>query len=159
MKINNWKDKAIKRSLEKEADEVTTSTNQDGPNQPPQLKILIVEDDIISSNFLSIAVGKYSKETIKVRSGKDAVQVCRDHHDIDLILMDIELPEMDGHEATRQIRLFNPNVIIIAQTAFAFSGQRELALEAGCNEYITKPVHKQVLTGLIEKHFPSLPQA
>jgi PAS domain S-box-containing protein len=144
---------------EKEADEVTTSTNQDGPNQPPQLKILIVEDDIISSNFLSIAVGKYSKETIKVRSGKDAVQVCRDHHDIDLILMDIELPEMDGHEATRQIRLFNPNVIIIAQTVFAFSGQRELALEAGCNEYITKPVHKQVLTGLIEKHFPSLPQA
>jgi FOG: CheY-like receiver len=62
------------------------------------------------------------------------------------------MPKMDGNEATRQIRQFNTNVIIIAQTAFAFSGDKELALEAGCNDYISKPINKTLLYELINKY-------
>jgi CheY-like chemotaxis protein len=61
--------------------------------------------------------------------------------------------EMDGLEATRQIRQFNPEVVIIAQTAFGQSGSREKALEAGCNDYIEKPIEVSLLLQLIKAHF------
>jgi CheY-like chemotaxis protein len=67
--------------------------------------------------------------------------------------MDIRMPEMDGYEATRQIRRFNKDVIIIAQTAYGLSGDREKAIESGCNDYLSKPIAKDELLGLIEKHF------
>ncbi|MCX6225619.1 MAG: response regulator [Bacteroidia bacterium] len=70
--------------------------------------------------------------------------------------MDILLPEMDGYEATRQIRQFNNEVIIIAQTALALKGERERAMEAGCNDYISKPILKEELVALIQKHFSYL---
>ena len=63
---------------------------------------------------------------------------------------------MDGLEATRQIRQFNKDVIIIAQTAYAFSGDSEKAIEAGCNDYISKPINKTLLYELIKKHFNKL---
>ncbi len=66
--------------------------------------------------------------------------------------MDIRMPMMDGIEATRQIRQFNKDVIIIAQTAYAFAGDSEKALEAGCNDYISKPINKTLLFELIRKH-------
>jgi CheY-like chemotaxis protein len=67
--------------------------------------------------------------------------------------MDIKMPEMDGYEATMRIRQFNKDVIIIAQTAFALAGDRNKAIEAGCNDYIPKPISQELLTLLIEKHF------
>jgi hypothetical protein len=67
--------------------------------------------------------------------------------------MDIKLPGMDGFEATRQIRKFNKDVIIIAQTAFGLSGAREKAIDAGCNEFIEKPVKFAQLNNLIKKLF------
>jgi CheY-like chemotaxis protein len=66
--------------------------------------------------------------------------------------MDIRMPKMDGNEATRQIRQFNKDVIIIAQTAYAFSDDKEKAIEAGCNDYISKPINMTLLIGLILKH-------
>ena len=72
--------------------------------------------------------------------------------DLDLVLMDIKMPIMDGNEATRQIRQFNKDVIIIAQTAYAFSGDCEIAIEAGCNDYISKPINMTTLFELIKKH-------
>jgi CheY-like chemotaxis protein len=66
--------------------------------------------------------------------------------------MDIRMPKMDGNEATRQIRQFNKDVIIIAQTAFAFPGDKEKAIEAGCNDYISKPINSTFLYELIKKH-------
>ena len=73
--------------------------------------------------------------------------------DIDLILMDILMPEMNGYEATRQVRKFNKEVIIIAQTAFGLSGDRIKAIDSGCNDYISKPVTKDQLITLIKKYF------
>jgi CheY-like chemotaxis protein len=67
--------------------------------------------------------------------------------------MDIEMPQMNGYEATRQIRQFNKDVIIIAQTAYALAGERENALAAGCNDYIAKPFKKSTLLSLLKKYF------
>jgi hypothetical protein len=117
------------------------------------LKILIVEDDETSVKLLDIKVKPYCKEIFKAGTGAEAVEICRDNPDIDLILMDIQLPEMGGYEATRKIRQFNKNVIIIAQTAYALTGDREKALEAGCNNYISKPINKDALLSLLEKYF------
>jgi len=120
------------------------------------LKILIVEDDKISEIFIALAVKDLGKEILKARTGLEAIEACQNNPDIDLIIMDIKLPEMDGYEATRQIRKFNSNVVIIAQSAFALSGDSGKAIAAGCNDYITKPFGINALTALIKKHFLSL---
>jgi PAS domain S-box-containing protein len=117
------------------------------------LKILIAEDDESSSQLISIAVQKFGKEIIKVQTGTEAVEACRNNPDIDLVLMDIQMPEMDGHTATRQIRQFNKDVIIIAQTAYGLTGDREKSLEAGCTDYISKPIRRDDFMKIINKHF------
>lgn len=123
-------------------------------NKPGKLlKILIAEDDEPSEMLISIAVKKIVKEIIKVRTGDEAVAACRDKPDIDLILLDIQLPGMNGYEVTRQIRRFNPSVIIIAQTAYGLSGDSQKAMDAGCNDYIAKPIKQALLLALIQKHF------
>ena len=94
----------------------------------------------------------FSKEILYAKNGVQAIEACRNNPDLDLVLMDIRMPEMDGNEATHQIRKFNKDVIIIAQTTHALSGDREKAIEAGCNDYITKPVNRTLLYDLIKKH-------
>lgn len=117
------------------------------------LKILIVEDDQISEMLISMAVRKFSREVLKARKGTDAVELCRNNPDIDLILMDVKMPDMDGYDVTRQIRDFNKNVCIIAQTAFVLAEEKEKAIQAGCNDFISKPLDVRQLKGLILKYF------
>ena len=117
------------------------------------MKILIVEDDQTSELFLLTAVKKYCKEFFIARTGVESVEVCHNNPDIDLVLMDIRMQEMNGYEATRQIRKFNKDIIIIAQTAYGLSGDREKAIQAGCNDYISKPIDSTLLLELIQKHF------
>jgi CheY-like chemotaxis protein len=117
------------------------------------LKILIVEDESTSEMILSILVESYCKECLIARNGMEAIQICKNNPNIDLILMDIKMPELDGYEATKLIREFNKDVIIFAQTAFALSGDREKVIEAGCNDYISKPISQSGLTTLIVKYF------
>jgi PAS domain S-box-containing protein len=118
-----------------------------------KLKILIAEDDEVSEMLIDITAKTLGKEILKVRSGVQAVEACRDNPDIDLILMDIRMPEMGGYEATKKIREFNKDVVIIAQTAYGLSGDREKAIEAGCNDYISKPINKEILLSIIHKNF------
>jgi CheY-like chemotaxis protein len=122
-------------------------------SQVRNLKILIAEDDKISERLLTIAVKIFSSEVLIVKNGLDAVETCRNQPDIDLVLMDIQMPQMDGYEATRQIRQFNRKVTIIAQTAYTLASDRILAIEAGCDDYIPKPIDKALLTTLINKYF------
>ncbi len=122
-------------------------------SQLNNLSILIVEDEEISDTYLSIILKSIGKEIIHAKNGFEAVEYCKKKKEIDFVLMDIKMPGMDGYEATRKIRKINKNVIIIAQTAYALSGDREKALEAGCNDYISKPVKKDELVELIWKHY------
>jgi len=117
------------------------------------LKILVAEDDDASALLISHLLKKFRREIIIAKTGIETVELCRDHPDLDLVLMDMQMPVMNGYEATRQIRVFNKNVIIIAQTAYAFSGDREKATGAGCNDYIVKPLTKKELLDLILKYF------
>lgn len=117
------------------------------------LKILIAEDDTASEMLIAREVKKYSRELLTVKTGRETVEACRNNPDVDLILMDIKMPGMNGFEATREIRKFNKDVFIVAQTAFALSGDQEKCIEAGCNEYISKPINNSVLRVIIEKHF------
>jgi len=117
-----------------------------------KLKILIAEDDEASKILMSITVNEFGREVITVRTGIEAIEMCRTNPDTDLILMDIQMPEMNGYEATRQIRKFNKDIIIVAQTAFGLAGDREKAMEAGCNDYITKPINKDELLSIIRKN-------
>ena len=72
--------------------------------------------------------------------------------DIDFVLMDINMPVMDGYESTRKIREFNPNLPIIAQTAYSTPEDKEKALAAGCNNFISKPINKDELKSIIDSH-------
>lgn len=139
----------------KKIDDVAQSlSNADTKNNIRKLKTLVVEDDMISVILLEKAINKISKEILKAKTGVDAVNILRANPDIDLILMDIRLPELSGYKAVRQIREFNKNVVIIAQTAYGLSGDRKKAKEAGCTDYIAKPIIKEELLKLISKYFP-----
>jgi hypothetical protein len=118
-----------------------------------KLIVLIAEDDEYSELFLELVVKKISKKIIKAKTGFEAVEACRKHTDIDLVLMDVQMPLMDGYEATRQIRQINKDVVIIAQTAFGLSGDKEKAIMAGCNDYIPKPIQREKLVNILQKYF------
>lgn len=122
-------------------------------HQNRALKILIVEDDVVSESMLEIMIEDYCKSPLVAANGLEAIQLCKDNPDIDFVLMDIKMPELDGYEATKKIREFNKDILIFAQTAYALPGDREKAIAAGCNDYISKPYSQSELTGLIEKYF------
>lgn len=130
-----------------------TVLGPDEDNQIKNLKILIAEDDETSEMLISITVKDFSREVLKARTGVEVVAICRKNPDIDLILMDVRMPDLNGYEATQQIRKFNKDIIIIAQTAFGLTGDKEKAVEAGCDDYIAKPLNKNELLALIQKHF------
>jgi hypothetical protein len=118
-----------------------------------KLKVLIVEDDHVSELLISKEIEKFSREILRVQSGIDAVEMCRNHPDIELVLLDIRLPELNGYEVVRQIRQFNKALIVIAQTAYGLSGDREKALIAGCNDYLSKPIKNLELVAMVQKYF------
>jgi hypothetical protein len=117
-----------------------------------KLKILIAEDDEPSAMLISMTVEGLSSKIITAGTGTEAVYFCRNNPDLDLILMDIQMPGMNGYEATSQIRQFNKEVVIIAQSAYALSHDRQKAIDAGCNDYISKPILKDDLLSIIHKH-------
>lgn len=118
-----------------------------------QLTVLVAEDDEVGRLFLSTILEKRCKKVLFVTNGLEAVNTFNENPGIDLILMDIRMPLLDGYKATQKIRETNQNVVIVAQTAYAMAGDKEKALEAGCNDYITKPLNRKLLMDLIEKHF------
>lgn len=123
-----------------------------GASGERMLKILIAEDDLPSVEVVKYMLEGINHELIHVKTGEEAIEACRASRDIDLVLMDIRMPGMDGYEATRMIRQFNREVPIIAQTAHALYGDREKALNAGCNDYIAKPIKRQTLRDKVRQH-------
>lgn len=129
----------------------SSSVKNDGKSV--NLKILIAEDDETAESLLSISLQPFSSSMLVAHTGAEAVELCRNHPDIDMILMDIRMPGMNGYEATEEIRKFNQQVIIIAQTAYGLSSDRKNSIDAGCNEHISKPISKEDLQELIQKYF------
>jgi PAS domain S-box-containing protein len=120
-----------------------------------RLKVLVAEDDNTSGMLISKALKPYSKEILIAKNGLDAIDICHKNPDLDLIMMDIKMPGIDGYETTREIRKFNKDVIIIAQTAFSQINDIEKAKAAGCNDYLIKPLEIPMLVALIQRHFTS----
>ncbi|MCF8309503.1 MAG: response regulator, partial [Bacteroidales bacterium] len=128
---------------------ITLNTQKEN-NQ--KLKILIVEDDEAGALYLSELFKNNNRKFFYAVTGSEALETARNHPDLDLILMDIKIPEMDGYEVTRKIREFNEEVVIIAQTAYAMKGDREKSLKAGCDDYLPKPIKKEEVQQVIRKH-------
>jgi PAS domain S-box-containing protein len=113
--------------------------------------ILIAEDEDSNFHLLEIMLKKTKAKIIRAFNGKEAVDFIRGGKTVDFILMDVRMPLMDGYEATRLIKKFDPDIPVVAQTAYALSGDRENSLEAGCDDYISKPIRKAELFGVLSK--------
>jgi PAS domain S-box-containing protein len=114
--------------------------------------ILIAEDDKFSFEVLKAILAKTKARLLYARNGKEAVELFKTEPVIDLILMDIQMPEMNGYEATRIIKGINKNVPVISQTAYKMEHNREESLKAGCDDFITKPILPDDLIRIIKKH-------
>jgi len=114
--------------------------------------ILVVEDIEYSFELLRITLEKTGIHTLWAKNGVEAIKICAENNTLDLVLMDINMPVMNGYEATREIKKIKPDLPIIAQTAYAIEGDREKSLEAGCNDYISKPLNNTDLLAMIKKH-------
>ncbi len=118
-------------------------------------KILIVEDDVSSRLYLNKILEKTGALLLSACDGKEAIEAAAENPDIDIILMDIQLPVVDGYGAARKIREFRKDIIIIAQTAYSLLGDREKIIASGFDDYIVKPIFPQQLieklTGAINK--------
>jgi CheY-like chemotaxis protein len=113
--------------------------------------ILIAED--VESNFLYLkaVLSKLNANIFWAKNGVEAVEICNDENAIDLIFMDLQMPEMNGYEATQILKKRYPNMPIVAQTAFAMSDDREKALDSGCDDYLAKPIKSKDLLSVVEK--------
>jgi PAS domain S-box-containing protein len=114
--------------------------------------ILIVEDDEVNYEFLDNLLTQQGYKTKFAYNGQKAIDMVKKFPEIDLVLMDIKLPGMDGLEATKKIKEYNPKIPVIAQTAYAMSGDKAKMLAAGCDDYIAKPVSKNQLLKVIGKY-------
>jgi len=122
------------------------------PGKPVRGKILIAEDDWTSFQYLKRILVKQDIIVIHVENGEQAVEAVRNTPDINLILMDIRMPVMDGIEATKRIKQIRPDLPIIAQTAYAFEDEKNKILSFGCDEYLAKPLDNTILNILINKY-------
>ncbi|MDQ1264909.1 MAG: Hybrid sensor histidine kinase/response regulator [Bacteroidota bacterium] len=122
------------------------------PAKPFHGKILIVEDDIVSYQYLCRLFDNPNLTILHAQNGELAVELVRNISDIDLILMDIRMPVMDGVEAINQIKDIRPGLPIIVQTAYAFREEKETFQSTGYHDYIAKPIQKEDLMKLISKY-------
>ncbi len=116
--------------------------------------ILIVEDDEINFLYMEALLNEEIEgnfNIIHVKNGKNAIAACKENKNIELVLMDIKMPDMNGYEATKTIKSFRPALPIIAQTAFSSIYEKNTASDAGCDEFISKPIVRENLSVLLHK--------
>lgn len=119
--------------------------------------ILIAEDEPANFIYIEEVLKITHAKILKARNGKEAVDMVKSHKDIDIIIMDIKMPVMDGYEATKRIKMLNKNIPIISQSAYAMPGDIDKGLDAGMNDYLIKPVKPKVLLSILNKHLHQLP--
>lgn len=118
-----------------------------------KIKLLLAEDDAINRKLFSYMLKAISDDVLMANNGVEAVKMFKDNPGINLILMDIKMPEMDGYEATQLIREIDSDVKIIALSAFPLETEGGKAMQNGFNSYVTKPVSKPNLLKAISTYF------
>ncbi|MBN1953211.1 MAG: response regulator [Bacteroidales bacterium] len=128
------------------------------PQDFPDLKaktIVVAEDDEINYLFMEETLMRTGASIIRAENGLEAIDLAESRDDIDMILMDMKMPEVSGFEAAKYIHSIRPEIPIIAHTAFAMEGDKQKVLDAGCSAYLTKPVDRHKLFLLIERYVQS----
>lgn len=113
--------------------------------------VLIAEDVDDNFLFLKTFLRKTNIKVLWARDGRETIDICQNNDTIDIILMDIRMPFIDGYEATRKIKEFRPKLPIIAQTAYALNSDYQKVFDSGCDEYITKPILGKILFQKMKK--------
>jgi PAS domain S-box-containing protein len=116
------------------------------------LSVLVAEDEALNFNYIQEVLSEFNVKLYHAQDGLQAVKLFKKNTDIDLVLMDIRMPKLNGYEATKQILSVNPNMPVIAQTAYSMEKDKELAKAAGCIDYLTKPLRRKDLMSVIEKY-------
>lgn len=114
--------------------------------------VLVVEDEADNYAYMEIVLQKCKTNILWAKNGKEAVEFCRANPGINLIFMDLKMPVMNGLEATQIIKSFSPETPVVAVTAYAMSGDERLALDAGCDDYVSKPVKKDTIISKLRKY-------
>lgn len=118
---------------------------------PSTKYVLIAEDDESNFKFLEIIITMAGFKVLWAMDGEKAVQLCQ-NNDVSLIFMDMRMPIMDGAEATKRIRYFNSMVPIVAQTAFALTGDEASMIGAGFSKFITKPISRKTILSILDEY-------
>jgi len=118
----------------------------------PGKTILVAEDEDTNYLFLHELLKKTGVTVIRAVDGEETVRLFKDHPEIDLVLIDLKMPVMDGFEATRLMKLLNKDVPVIAQTAYAMEGDEEKCRKAGCDDYLAKPIMKESFMAMLDKY-------
>ena len=118
----------------------------------PGKTILVVEDNETSNIYFEAALRKTQSRLLWAKTGLDAIDLVKNNPNIDLVLMDINMPKLDGIEATRIIKSQYPQIIVVVQTAFILSGEERMCQDAGCDEFITKPIRLKYLLDTINNY-------
>ncbi len=114
--------------------------------------VLVTEDDDLNFTYMEKAFERMSVSVIRAKNGKEAIDICRINPDITLIIMDIKMPVMDGWTAIREIKSFRPSLPVFVVTAYMLNNEEHLSYEAGCDEYMTKPVNYSSLVKKLKKY-------
>lgn len=114
--------------------------------------ILIAEDVESNYLYLNAVLSKIDANIIWAKNGVEAVKRCQENDNLDLVLMDLQMPEMNGYDATKKIKEIRKDLPIIAQTAFAMSDDRPKAIAAGCDDYLAKPIKSNDLLELVNHY-------
>ena len=147
-----------KREIEISADQTSTDlmisslSKKYEEEQNKNKTILITEDNPSSFLLLKTILGKTNARILHSSNGKEAVELCKSNPDINAVLMDIQLPVMNGYDATRMIKKQRKDLPIIAQTAHALAEDEIKSKKAGCDEYLTKPIQREKLFAVLSKY-------
>jgi CheY-like chemotaxis protein len=141
------------KKLPSSEQQLTNSVNID---IKPNITVLIAEDE--ASNFLLLKelLSGLHINILWAKNGLQAVEICKSNRNIDLVLMDIKMPIMDGFEATKLIREFMPNIPIVSQTAYTSDVDKDKAIACGCSKFISKPLKREFLVSIVKEQLRNI---
>ena len=144
--------KKVNTKQEKNSDQISPIVNSKSSIE--KYTILIVEDEEVNYLYLDTLLEDFELniKTLHAKHGQEAVKICMNNSEIDLVLMDLKMPIMNGFEATKLIKVFRPNLPIVAQTAYSTGEEKGQAISAGCDDFISKPISEETLNETIVKY-------